>query len=311
MRILPRGIPRAAQLGLGAFRSITLLAVASLAVGWFVTRPQPLADDALAGLTGDAENGAIVFAAAGCGSCHTGPDSTGDLLEGGKRFTSDFGVFVAPNISTDPVHGIGNWTDLDLASAIITGVGRNGSHLCPALPYATYNKALTQDVVDLIAYMRTLPASDRANAPHELAFPFNQRITLGPWKALFVGTDWVLADTPTPELERGRYLVEALGHCAECHTPRNMLGGLQTDRWMGGAPNPSGEGRIPNITSAVLGWSEGEIAEYLKSGFTPDFDSVGGSMTAVVRNTAKLSDADRAAIAAYLKAIPAVDNPGS
>jgi mono/diheme cytochrome c family protein len=109
-------------------------------------------------------------------------------------------------------------------------------------------------------------------------------------------------------LERGRYLVEALGHCTECHTPRNMLGGLQIARWMGGAPNPSGEGRVPNITTAVLRWSEGEIAEYLKSGFTPDFDSVGGSMAAVVRNTSKLSDTDRAAIAAYLKTIPAVAN---
>jgi mono/diheme cytochrome c family protein len=293
---------------LGAFRSFTLLAIAGVAVGWFVTRPQPFTDNALDGLIGDAENGALVFAVAGCASCHTGPDGTDYLLEGGKRFTSDFGDFIAPNISSDPEHGVGSWADLELASAIMKGVGRDGSHLYPALPYVAYNKADTQDVVDLIAYLRTLPASDRPSAPHELGFPFNQRITLGPWKAIFVGTDWALADAPTPELERGRYLVEALGHCTECHTPRNMLGGLQIARWMGGAPNPSGEGRVPNITTAVLRWSEGEIAEYLKSGFTPDFDSVGGSMAAVVRNTSKLSDTDRAAIAAYLKTIPAVAN---
>jgi mono/diheme cytochrome c family protein len=293
---------------LGAVRSFALLAIAGLAVGWFVTRPKPLPEGALAGLTGDAQNGALVFAAAGCASCHVANDGPADLLSGGKRFASDFGSFIAPNISSDPEHGIGSWTDLELASAIIKGVGRDGSHLYPTLPYAAYNKANTQDVVDLIAHLRTLPASARPNAPHELGFPFNQRITLGPWKALFVGTDWVLADAPTPELERGRYLVEALGHCTECHTSRNLLDGLHTARWMGGAPNPSGDGRIPNITRAVLGWSEGEIAEYLKSGFTPDFDSVGGSMAAVVRNTAKLSNADRAAIAAYLKAIPAVAN---
>ena len=293
---------------MGAFRSFSLLAIAGLAVGWFATRPQPLPDDALIGLTGDPANGALVFAAAGCASCHVATDGPADLLSGGKRFVSDFGSFIAPNISSDAEHGIGSWTDLELASAITAGVGRDGRQLYPAFPYTAYNKASTQDIVDLIAYLRTLPASDRPDVPHALDFPFNQRITLGPWKALFLRSDWILADVPTPQLERGRYLVESLGHCTECHTPRNALGGLQTARWMAGAPNPSGEGRIPNITPAVLKWSEGDIAEYLKSGFTPDFDSAGGTMAAVVRNTAKLGDADRAAIAAYLKAIPAVAN---
>ena len=291
-----------------ALRFLVLLAIAGLAVGWFVTRPQPLPDDALADVTGDADTGALVFAAAGCASCHVAADGPADLMAGGKRFTSDFGAFIAPNISNDATHGVGDWTDLELASAIMAGVGRDSTHLYPAFPYTSYNKASTQDVADLIAYLRTLPASDRASEPHELAFPFNQRITLGGWKALFVSTDWVLTDTPTPQLERGRYLVEALGHCTECHTPRNALGGLQKDRWMAGAPNPSGDGRIPNITDGVLTWSEGDIAEYLKSGFTPDFDTAGGSMAVVVRNTSLLSDEDRAAIAAYLKAIPALEN---
>lgn len=115
-------------------------------------------------------------------------------------------------------------------------------------------------------------------------------------------------EAPTPELERGRYLVEALGHCAECHTPRNAFGGLDKANWMGGAPNPSGEGRIPNITPAALRWNAAEIAEYLKSGFTPEFDSAGGSMAAVIRNTSQLTDSDRAAIAAYLAALPSVEN---
>jgi mono/diheme cytochrome c family protein len=289
-------------------RGVMLLALVGLGIGWFATRPQPLAPDALDGLIGAPDNGALVFAAAGCASCHVGADGPADLLTGGKRFTSDFGAFIAPNISSDAVHGIGGWSDLEVASAIMTGVGRNGAHLYPAFPYAAYNKATRQDVVDLIAYLRTLPASSRPNDPHELGFPFNLRVTLGGWKALFVGDDWVMADAATPALTRGRYLVEALGHCAECHTPRNALGGLQTASWMSGAPNPSGDGRIPNITNGALLWSEFEIAEYLKSGFTPDFDSAGGSMAAVVRNTAKLSDADRAAIAAYLKAIPAITN---
>jgi mono/diheme cytochrome c family protein len=108
------------------------------------------------------------------------------------------------------------------------------------------------------------------------------------------------------EEEQGRYLVEVLGHCAECHTPRNRLGGLQRARWLAGAPNPSGKGNIPNITPAALDWSVGDIAEYLSSGFTPEFDTAGGSMAEVIENTARLTDADRLAIAAYLKRVPAV-----
>ncbi|MFA8443030.1 c-type cytochrome [Yoonia sp.] len=283
--------------------------VAAIGSGWYVTRPAPLADNALDGLTPDAARGAVTFAAAGCASCHTSEAGPDTLLTGGKRFASPFGTFVAPNISSDQVHGVGGWSDLELASAIVAGVSQDGSHLYPAFPYTSYNKADMQDVVDLIAHMRTLPASDAPSPPHEIGFPFNLRAALGPWKALFVSEQWVLTTAETDVLERGRYLVEALGHCAECHTPRGALGGLQRDQWMAGAPNPSGEGRIPNITPAALQWSERDIAEYLKSGFTPDFDSAGGEMVAVIKNTSQLTDADRAAIAAYLKAIPAIANP--
>ena len=121
--------------------------------------------------------------------------------------------------------------------------------------------------------------------------------------------DWVLTEAPTPELERGRYLVEALGHCGECHTPRDRFGGPETGSWLAGAPEPAGEGKVPNITpheSALGGWSARDIAYYLETGFTPDFDTVGGSMVEVQENLARLSDADRAAIAAYLKAVAPV-----
>ena len=289
------------------FFPIIGLALIGMAAGWTVTRPQPLSPDALSGLTGDADSGAFVFAAAGCASCHAAVEGPSDLLSGGRTFASDFGTFIAPNISSDPVHGVGGWSDLDLASAIVTGVGADGAHLYPAFPYAAYAKADLQDIADLIAYLRTLPASDTPSQPHDLAFPFNIRATLGGWKLLYGDQDWVMP-ADTPELERGRYLVEALGHCAECHTPRNALGGLQTDLWMSGAPNPSGEGRIPNITPAALDWSAGEIAEYLSSGFTPEFDMAGGEMAAVIRNISQLSDDDRAAIAAYVKALPPVAN---
>ena len=290
-------------------RALTGLALAGIVVvigGGVATRPQPLPDDALAGLTPDPAHGALVFAAMGCASCHAREGGPQDVLSGGKAFASDFGTFHAPNISMDPDHGIGAWTDLQIASAVMQGVSADGAHLYPAFPYPAYHKADPQDVADLVAHLRTLPADPTPSVPHDLAFPFNIRATLGVWKALYLRDGWVVADAPTPELERGRYLVEALGHCGECHTPRGALGGLDTAAWLSGAPNPSGDGRIPNITPGGLSWSAGDIAEYLSSGFTPDFDTAGGSMAEVVANTAQLPDSDRAAIAAYVKAVPAV-----
>ncbi len=290
-----------------ALRWIVILLLFGFVVGWLITRAQPLPADALDRLTGDSARGQNIFAAAGCASCHTAPDDASGLLSGGQVFATAFGSFVAPNISPNPDQGIGNWTDLELASAIVNGTSPQGSHYYPAFPYSAYNKAEMQDVVDLIAHLRSLPASDVPSQPHDVGFPFNIRRSIGGWKLLFTRKDWVLQDAATSQLSRGRYLVEALGHCAECHTARNVLGGLQRDLWMAGAPNPSGEGRIPNITPAGLLWSEDEIASYLKSGFTPDFDTAGGEMAAVIRNTSQLSDDDLAAIAAYLKAIPGIE----
>lgn len=282
-------------------------AVVGAVVAFVVTMPTPLPQDRLddpdtgVALVGDTVNGAMVFAAAGCGSCHSAEGT--DALVGGKGFTSDFGTFYAPNISTDVDHGIGGWDDYDIANAMMAGVSPNGAHYYPAFPYTTYAKMTPQDAVDLIAHLRTLPADATPSRPHNVGFPFNIRRALGGWKFLFASDDWVVQDVPTPELERGRYLVEALGHCAECHTPRNALGGLQTGQWMRGAVNPSAEGRIPSIHPDDLGWSAQDIAIYLSSGFTPDFDTVGGEMVEVVDNMALLTDEDRSAIAAYLVAL--------
>lgn len=286
-------------------RKRVLFAGAVLAAGlvaWGVTAPAPLDPARLDGLTGDLASGATVFAAAGCASCHSAEGT--QALVGGKAFVSPFGTFYAPNISTDADTGIGAWSDYDLANAMLAGVSPSGAHYYPAFPYTSYAKMTPQDAVDLIAHLRTLPADKVASRDHDVGFPFNIRRSLGGWKFLFASTDWVVTDTPSEDLERGRYLVEALGHCAECHTPRNVLGGLNTGQWMRGAANPSGEGRIPSIHPEDLGWSAQDIAIYLDSGFTPDFDTVGGSMVDVVDNTSKLSDADRAAIAAYLVALP-------
>ncbi|MDP5219020.1 cytochrome c [Ruegeria sp. 2205SS24-7] len=262
----------------------------------------------LIGVTPDLARGEVVFHAAGCASCHSAPDAVGEdkfILAGGRRFETDFGTFIAPNISRDPDSGIGSWSALDLANALIHGTGPQGQHYFPAFPYTSYANMTTEDIVSLHAFLSTLPAVGTESKAHEVGFPFNVRRGLGGWKLLFMTPGWVVEGDLNDQQIRGRYLVEALGHCGECHTPRNGLGGLKRDLWLAGAPNPSGKGRIPGLTPDQLDWSEADIAEYLKSGFTPDYDSAGGEMAEVIENTSLLTDGDRLAIAAYLKAVPA------
>lgn len=280
----------------------------AIAAGLFVTRPRAVEPERFAALTGDPLRGETVFWAAGCASCHMAPGSQITTeLPGGRRFATPFGTFIAPNISTDSTHGIGSWTLMEFASALLEGTSPDGAHYYPSFPYSTYARMTDDDVADLWAFLQTLPAQTRADEPHELGFPFSIRMSLGGWKHLFLNRDWVLESVTDPKVERGRYLVEALGHCAECHTPRNALGGLDTTRWMAGAPNPSGKGTIPGINPAKLDWSQADISYYLETGFTPDFDSAGGEMTEVIANMAKLPAEDRIAIAAYIKALPAID----
>lgn len=287
---------------------VTALGCAAVvAAGLAVTGATPIDDTSLAGLDGDPANGESVFVASGCASCHAAPDAEADaklILAGGQRFESDFGTFIAPNISPHPEAGIGDWSLVDFASAVKRGVSPGGQHYYPAFPYASYVHMTDQDVVDLWAYWQTLPADATPSRPHEVGFPFNIRRSVGVWKQLYLTDDWVMTEAASPEVERGRYLVEALAHCGECHTPRDALGGLDRSAWLAGAPNPTGRGTIPSLTPDDLTWDPIEIAYYLETGFTPEFDSAGGHMVAVIENFAKLPASDREAVAAYLKALP-------
>ncbi len=291
------------------------LVIGALLVGgaafWVLTRPQRIDPEMFAGLDPDVARGQAVFTAAGCTSCHMAPGAEGEerlVLSGGQRFATPFGTFLAPNISPDPDHGIGGWTVTALADAVMEGVSPEGQHYYPAFPWDSYRGMAPQDLVDLHAYLATLPASAAASQPHELPLPLRFRRGVGLWKLAFGRSGWVVPDSGLTEQEtRGRSLAEALGHCGECHTPRNALTGApDPSRWLGGGPDPSGRGRIPNITPGRLDWSEGEIVEYLTSGFTPDYDSAGGHMALVVWNFSQLPEEDRAAVAAYLKKVPAV-----
>ena len=281
-------------------------------VFWWVTRPQTLAAVELsAAPAGDAVNGEVVFWQSGCAACHaaTGAKDAERLkLGGGLVLKSPFGDFHVPNISMDLNDGIGAWQFPAFANAMLRGVSPEGEHYYPAFPYASYARMTLEDVADLYAFMKTLPTVAGVQPEHELPFPFNIRRSLGGWKFLFFKPEPVLAIADaTDQVKRGQYLVEGPGHCGECHTPRNLIGGPKLGEWLAGAVNPEGKGVIPNITGGEGGvgeWQASELASLLKDGFTPDFDSAGGSMTAVIANWSHVSDEDRAAVAAYLKAIP-------
>ncbi len=302
---------------------IKKLAIAALFLGaiggllfWLLTEPERL-DPALVARVGEGDpaRGELVFWQGGCASCHGAPgakDAERLKLAGGLVLKSPFGNFHAPNISMDLDDGIGAWGFIDFANAMQRGVSPMGEHYYPAFPYASYVRMELADVADLWAFMKTLPEVTGKAPAHELPFPFNIRRTLGGWKLLFFAKGPVLEiANASDEIKRGQYLVEGPGHCGECHTPRNLLGGPKQGQWLAGAVSPEGGGIIPNITGGEGGieaWTAGQIASALKDGFTPDFDSLGGSMASVVLNWSHVPDADRAAVAAYLKAIPAHPN---
>lgn len=280
---------------------------------WLVTSPSALTADQLPRHVADAAAGERIFWAGSCASCHATPvdgkrakGADQLVLGGGRVLESPYGKFHVPNISPH-ADGIGGWTTLDFINAMRRGVSPDGRHYYPSFPYASYAKMRIEDLINLKAFMDSLPAVAGSTPGHELDFPWNARRGIGIWKRLYLDPDPVV-EAQDPVVEQGRYLVEGAGHCGECHTPRNFLGALVESRWLAGAPNPEGKGRIPNITPArpgIADWSAADIEYYLESGFTPDFDTVGGSMVAVQENMAKLSKDDRAAIAAYLKALPA------
>ncbi|MFQ8432091.1 c-type cytochrome [Amaricoccus sp. W119] len=294
---------------------LAVLALVGLAVFYVLTMPRGLSDDEIAGLPeGDATRGEAVFWAGGCSSCHAAADAEGEdrlLLGGGRVLKTDFGDFTVPNISNDAEDGIGAWSTGDLANAMMRGVSPDGRHYYPSFPYTSYARMKPGDIADLRAYLATLPAVAGRQAGHALGFPFNIRRGLGLWQWAFLSPDPVL-DLPDaePAVARGQYLVEGPGHCGECHTPRGFAGDTDYARWLGGAPAAEGDGNVPNITPGDdLGdWSAGDIAYYLESGFTPDYDSVGGAMVEVQENMAMLPAEDREAIAAYLGVVPAVGN---
>jgi mono/diheme cytochrome c family protein len=287
-------------------------AAAGLAVFWWLTIPAVVSAQSLPPYAPDLANGLIVFNAGGCASCHATPEQPDRLkLGGGLALHSPFGTFYVPNISPDVADGIGRWTEANFVTALVKGTSPSGTHYFPAFPYISYQHAKLEDIRDLFAYLKTLAPVSGKVRDHDVPFPFDIRRNLGVWKLLFQNSGPFTPEaTHSAQWNRGGYLVNALGHCAECHSPRNFLGGIIASQRFAGGPNPEGEGWVPNITQKGLGdWSLKDLTYFLQTGQTPDDDNVSGPMARVIKNTSQLPAEDRAAIAEYLKSLPPVEGP--
>jgi len=259
---------------------------------------------------GDAKRGQYLINAAGCMGCHTAEKKDAVPFAGGRELKTPFGTFFGPNITTHPTAGIGRWTEADFIRAVRLGERPDGAHYFPAFPYPSFTQMTDADLRDLWAYMRMIPPNAQPNQAHDLKFPFGWRALVAGWKWLFFTPGAYVADAKlTPVLNRGAYLTNALGHCGECHTPRNFLGGPNKARLLAGTKaGPDGKG-VPNITPGRMKWSDDELREFLTNGLTPDGDVPAASMGEVITNTtSKLTAADLSAMIAYIRSLPALES---
>ncbi|MDJ0512155.1 MAG: cytochrome c [Methyloceanibacter sp.] len=301
-------------------RTVLLLVLALIAVGalafYLLTIPVTFSAADLPDHTPDVANGKMMFIAGGCAECHAVPVKTCDGLEiedetqlaGSRCLKTDVGTFHVPNISPDPETGIGGWSTLDFVNAMKRGVAPGGVHLYPSFPYTSYQRMRFEDLIDLKAYLDTLPPVRSTVPANALHFPYNIRRGVGLFQRLYVdGKTFEPDPQASQSVNRGGYLVMGPGHCVQCHSPRNALGGIIASAAFAGAKSPSGKGDAPNIGSSSEGigdWSQADIAYFLETGSTPDFDVVGDVMVPVQENMARLPAKDREAIAAFLKTLP-------
>ena len=226
------------------FLLAVLAGVAGLGIFWWLTIPAVVASTSLPARTPNLANGLTTFNAGGCSSCHAVPNQPDRLkLGGGLAIPSPFGTFNVPNISPDPNDGIGRWSEADFVTAVLKGTSPAGVHYFPAFPYTSYQHAKVEDVRDLFAYLKTLAPVTGKVRDHDVPFPFNIRRNVGVWKFLFMdGKPFVPDAARSAQWNRGAYLVNSLGHCAECHSPRNFLGGIVAAQRFAGRPQSGRRG---------------------------------------------------------------------
>jgi mono/diheme cytochrome c family protein len=299
---------------------VAIVVVAAITLFWILTVPVTVPASALPAYMPNIDNGRTMFEVGGCASCHAVPNKDPAKVDrtrlgGGFALASPFGTFYAPNISSDADDGIGAWSEADFVTALWKGTSPQGEHLFPAFPYTSYQHMTLTDVRDLFAYLKTLPPVPGRARGHDLSFPFNVRRLVGLWKFLFLhGGPYVPDASRSAQWNRGAYLVNGPGHCAECHSPRNALGAIVESERFAGGPAPDRKGWVPNMTPAGLQrqeppWSQKDTASFLKDGINPAGDFAGGTMAEVIRNTALLGDDDRGAIAAYVASLPSRQGP--
>jgi mono/diheme cytochrome c family protein len=288
---------------------LVLAGALGLLAFWLVSAPRPLTQAALPEHQADVANGARIYHASGCHSCHLAPDgfaaAAADLPVGGKAFKTPIGILYPPNLTPDPETGLGTWSDLQFVNAMQKGLGRSEEHLIPAFPYTSYAKMKIEDVLDLKAYLASLTPVSNPAKPHDvLALPLVRR-GLGAWK--WIGFDETKVQDDTSKSlswNRGRYLVDGPGHCNECHTPRNLFMASDTTRYLAGGPHPDGDGKVPSLHD-LMGRGRYKDATDLASAFefgeVMGYDKMSsGGMGAVQGNLARLPPEDRQAIADYL-----------
>jgi mono/diheme cytochrome c family protein len=259
---------------------------------------------------GDAKRGEYLVKAGGCVGCHTETKEGAVPFAGGRALKTPFGTFYGPNITSHPQAGLGRWTEADFMRAMRHGERPDGANYFPAFPYPSFTKISDNDLRDLWAYLRTLAPSARPSQDHDLWFFFGWRFLVTGWKWMFFTPGAFVADAKAaPAVNRGAYLVQALGHCGECHTPRNFLGGPIISRYLAGGKGPEGK-NIPNLTPTRLKKKgDGELKEFLVTGIDADGDVPAEAMGEVIRNTtSQLAPADLAALIAYLRTVPPVSN---
>lgn len=239
-----------------------------------------------------------------CAGCHESP--THIPFAGGQGFTAAFGTVHSSNISPDPVDGIGKWSSDDFYRAMTHGVRADGAHLYPAFPYAYFTKMRRADNDALFAYLRTVKPEHMPSPRNELVFPFNIRMLMMVWNALFLQDDkWQRDPAQSAAWNRGSFIVNGPGHCGACHTPKNVLFGDSGAPFSGGVQQGWFAANLTGTKSDGLGdWSADAIAQYLKTGVTAHATAVGPMQEVVAQSTSRMTDADRAAIAIYLKSLP-------
>lgn len=257
--------------------------------------------------------GRYIFGATGGCGCHTVPK--GSVNAGGRRYDGPFGTVYSSNITPDRQTGIGEWTDEQIVTAIRLGRRPNGERLLPVHPYPVFNGMTGDDLTALVAFLKTVPPVNQANRPKRISVPLFETVFLPTWLAAFAPRETPPTKAPSSGVARGEYLVRAVGHCGECHTPRTLTMATDNSRFLAGNPKGPEDAVVPNITpdkDTGLTWSEEEIAEYLGTGNKPDGDFAGGLMAEVIEGTLAgykdLTRDDRLAIARYLKSIPPVKN---